>query len=244
MASTYVDNFTLTDTVNTQSVSATQYNSNEGGAGGLTPDSYAPTSSTTHTIPTALRSMATGALLDDGYSQKSLYELLLMIQVNWDTAMASLDDSSGVDGTTFVSTANIGEGLAAPLSGNYHSAFSTSTIGKKLGLEFDSRIGIFPNGIGTRELAIFCQAIATQLAVCTALCDADSTLTDEDYASTLDITFTSKTGTAEALGVAFDITNPCSFIQPKGIKQEALIDFLNTVVTNINALWVKLDADI
>ena len=259
MASTYVNNFTLIDTINAQSVADTQYNSNEG-VGSINEDLYAPTATTTHTIPTAIRSFVTGALLDDGIGQKSLYELLLMIQINWDTAMASLDDSGGVAATTFVSTAAIGGGLALPLSANYNSAFTESATGLGLGLEGNTKIGLNKNGIGTRELAIFCQAIATQFAVATALLDADATITDTNYASTLNILFTPKTGWAPPLTTttrlicteAFSIIdlndtkrpNPASRITVNGVEQEALIDFLNTAVTNINALWVKLDTDI
>jgi hypothetical protein len=245
MASTYVDNFHFTDTVNTQSVAATQYNSNEG-AGTLNEGNYKATSSTTHTIPTALRAIATGAILDDGYSQKSLYELFLKIQTCWDTAMASLDDSGGVAATTFVSTANICAGLAEPLSGKYHSSFMATTMGKALGLEFAGYTGINPNGMSTRDIAIFCQAIVNRMAVCNAILDADATITDTNYASTLNITFSAKTGWIPPLATttAFDITNPASKIKTTGIDQEALVDFLNTVVTNLNALWVKLDADI
>lgn len=217
MASTYVDNFTILDTINAQSPSATQYNLNET-AGVINADSYMATGATTHTIPTALRSFPIGAILDDGYSQRSLYDLLLQIQVNWDTAMMSLDDSSGVDTTTYEAGAALGS-----LAGTYN---------------------IYPNGIGTDKLAVYLQAIATKFAACTALLDADGTITDTDYASTLDIKFTAKTGALSLLDVAFDITANGSLIKTTGIDQGALVDFLNKAVTNINALWVKLDADI
>jgi len=240
MASTYVDNYTLVDTISAQAVSSTQYNSNEGAAV-LTTDSYAPTSSSVHTIPTALRSLATGALTDDGYSQKSLYELLLMISVNWDNAMKSLDDSGGVAKTDYEALAAIG-----PLDGDYTSAFATSSTGLALGLGQEAAVGLERQGIKDSKLAVFCQALATQIAACTANLDADATLNDTDYASTLDIDFSAKTGWVPPLttSTAFDITSPASKIQTKGIDHGALIDFLNTVVTNINALWVKLDADI
>lgn len=224
MASTYVDNFTITDAINTQSPSATQYNSNES-IGTINKDLYMPTALATHTIPSGLISLPTGAILDDGYSQKALYELLLKIYVNWNVAMASLDDSSGVATTT------------------YEAGCAFGTINEN-GL--DATYGISPNGIGTAQLATFLQAIATKFAACTALLDADATLTDRDYASTLDITFSAKTGWIPPLATttAFDITLPGSKIKTTGIEQEALVDFLNTAVTNINALWVKLDADI
>ena len=219
MASTYVDNFAIVDAINTQSPAAAQYNSNESN-GTINADLYQATSPTTHTIPAGLIALPTGALTDDGYSQKSLYELLLKIQVNWDTAMASLDDSGGVAKTDYEALAALGS-----LAGVYN---------------------IHPNGIGTPELATFLQAIATKMAACNANLDADATLTDDDYASTLDITFSAKTGSIPPLATttAFAITSPASKIKTTGIDQEALIDFLNTAVTNINALWVKLDADI
>lgn len=214
MASTMVDNFTITDTVNSSS-----YTSNIG-SGTVTIDNYAPTGASTHTIPTGLRLFAPGALLDDGFSQKSLYSLLKIIQVNWDTAMSSLDDSSGVNTATFEAGCALGDLEKTNL--------------------------IYKDGIGTDKLATFLQKIATQFAACTALLDADDTLTDTNYASTLDIKFSAKTGWVPPLttSTAFSITSPASKIKTTGIHQEALIDFLNTVVTNINALWVKLDADI
>lgn len=224
MANTYKDNYSFTDTIDTQSVSTTQYNSNEG-AGVFNKDNYIPTSITTHTIPASVKSFATGAILFDGYSQKSLYELLLQILVNWNNAMSSLDDDGGVDTTTFFSGCGFGTLGEDVLGGTYN---------------------ISPNGIGTAELATFLQAIVTKFAACTALLDADGTLTDENYASTLDITFSAKTGWVPPLTTttAFDITNPASKIKKTGIDQEALVDFLNTVITNMNALWAKLDADI
>lgn len=224
MASTYVDNFTITDTINAQAPSGTQYNSNES-SGTINKDLYQPTALTTHTIPSGLIGLPTGAILDDGYSQKALYELLLKIQVNWDVAMASLDDSSGVNTATFEASCAFG------------------TINENV---LGTTYGITPNGIGTAELATFLQTLATKFAACTALLDADSTLTDEDYASTLDFTFSAKTGWIPPLSTstAFDITAAGSKIKTTGIDQEALVDFLNTAVTNINALWAKLDADI
>lgn len=231
MASTYVDNFTLLDEINAQSVAATQYNLTEGGS--INKDSYLPTSATTHTIPTALRSLPYGAILDDGLTQKSLYELLLQIRVNWDAAMCSLDDSSGVATTTYEAGCAFGSQSENILGTTY---------------------GIYPNGISTDKLARFFQKIVDNIAACNALLDADATITDTDYASTLNITFSAKTGKIPPVTTttAFNIwdlndtnqPNPASRITVKGIEQGALVDFLNTVVTNINALWVKLDADI
>ena len=177
-----------------------------------------------------------------------MYELMLMIQVNWDNAMAALDDDGGVAKTDYEALAAIG-----PINGVYDSSFSTATVGLKLGLFQNDKINLYPQGSGTRELAIFCQAIATQLAACNANLDADATLGDTDYASTLDIDFTDKTGNTVVLGTSAPFTivhtdgngaNPSSYILPTGIKQGALVDFLNSTVTNLNALWVKLDADI
>jgi len=250
MASTFVDNYTLVDTINAQLPSATQYNSNQGDAV-LTTDSYAPTSDSVHTIPTALRLLATGALTDDGYSQKSLYEILLMINVNWDNAMKQLDDSSL--GTSNYEISHAVGALDGDYSTDSATSFAASTTALDLGLGQERAVNIFPSGVGTRELAIMCQAIASSLASCNAMLDADSTITDTDYASTLDIDFTSKTAWIPPTGTAvpFNIThpdavgpNPISKIRDTGVGQEAIIDFLNSAVTNLNALWVKLDADI
>jgi len=183
MSTTYQDAYTITDTIN----SAT-YTSNEA-SGTITEDSYS--SSVTH---------VGGAILDDGISQKSLYELLLMLQVDWDTAMAGLDAEIGVATTTYLADAALGS-----LSSTYN---------------------IHPNGIGIDKLAVYLQAIATQFAVCTALLDADADLTDTNYASTLDPTM--------------DTT----LIKSTGARQGDIISYLNTIVTNTNALWVKIDADL
>lgn len=224
MASTYVDNFTIVDIVNTQATTSTQYNSNEGGAT-LNKDLYAPTSTATHTIPAGVIGLPLGAILDDGYSQKSLYELLLKIQINWDSAMASLDDSGGVDTATFESGCAFG------------------TIGENV---LGTTYGLTPQGVSVEKVANFCQDLATKIAACTALLDADATLDDTDYADTCDITFTANTGWMPPLATtdAFDITTAASKIKKTGIYAGALTDFLNTAITNINALWVKLDADI
>ncbi len=251
MATTFVDSYTFIDSVNAQSPAATQYNSNEGDAS-LSPDSYTPASAPV--IEAALRDLNPGALLDDGYSQKALYELLLMIQVNWDNAMAALDDDAGVGTTTYEANCAIG-----PINGDYDDSFATDSAMLELGLSQDKRVNISPQGIGTKELAIFCQAIATQIAACTALLDADATLDDTDYAiddagaaahgtiGYTDIKFSPVTSTlAAALDTYadFDITATESKIKTTGIEQAALMEFLNTVVTNMNLLWVKLDADI
>jgi hypothetical protein len=219
MASTYVDNFTIVDAIN----SGTYYAKD--GNGVIDKDSYKATAAATHTIPSALIGIPTGAITDDGLNQKALYELLLKIQVNWDTAMCSLDDSSGVATTTYE---------AGCAFGTQHENILGTTY------------KITPQGMSTEALATFCGALATKFAACTALLDADATITDTDYASTLDITFSAKTGWIPPLATtdAFSITSAASKIKKTGIYQEALVDFLNTAVTNINALWVKLDADI
>lgn len=246
MASTFVDSYTFLDTVNENIPASTQYTSNEGDAT-LTVDSYIPTSSSNPIIPSALRLLSPGALLDDGLSQKALYELLLMISVNWDEAMKALDDES-LTKSDYEALAAIG-----PLDGDYTSAFTGSTIGLKVIGGQEAKVNISPEGISTRDLAVFLQAIATQFAACTANLDADGTLTDINYASTLDIDFTAKTGWFPPLASTdpFDISgqdatqsNPASKIKVTGIRKEALIDYLNTVITQMNLLWVKLDADI
>ena len=252
MASTFVDNYTITDFVNSTTPSGdTPYYAYSATQSTTTidTDTYIPTSSSTHTIPSASRRLVTGAILDDGINGKALYQLLLMIQVNWDNAMRQLDDTGGVGTTDYESVAAIG-----PLDGDYTAAFAVSTAGLALLDGSEAAVIIHPNGVDTRRLAIFFQAIATQFAACTAALDADATLTDTNYASTLDIDFTTKTGWLPVSETATPFTiyggddtnypNASSKIQVNGIDAEALVDYLNTVVTNINLLWVKLDADI
>jgi len=259
MASTFVDNYTLVDTINTQLPSATQYNSNEGDAT-LTTDSYAPTSDSVHTIPTALRSLATGALTDDGYSQKSLYELLLMINVNWDNAMKQLDDSS-LGTSDYETSFAIG-----PLDGAYSvdsaTSFGASTTALRLGLgqgvdatsSTGAMVNIHPEGISTHDLAVWCEAMNSTMVACFAQCDTDSVLDTTTY-NTLAVGFTASTGNFDAIGasVAFTVLHPDtdkygphpgSYITTTGIKQGALISYLNSIVTNLNTFWTALDADI
>ncbi len=238
MASTFVDNYTLVDSINSDT-----HHSNQGDAT-LTIDSYTPTSASVHTIPTALRDLSSGALKDDGFSQKALYELFLMINVNWDNAMKQLDDSS-LGYTNYEDSCSIGA-LNADYLATDATTFGATATALTLMPGLDRRINLSPEGMGTREIAIFCQAIATSFAACTANADADGTLDDTDYASTLDIDFTAKTGWVPPLATttAFDVTSSASKIKTTGIDQGALIDFLNTVVTQTNLLWVKLDADI
>ncbi len=240
MATTFVDSYTFVDSVNAGPL----YESNEGSAT-LTTDSYAPSSPPV--IQAALRDLNPGGILNKGYSQKALYELFLMIFVNWDNAMAALDDDGGVDSTDYESVAAIGS-----IGADYTAATIAALL--TLGIPNVKKVNLSPEGMGTVEIAIACQAIASMMALGHANLDGDSTLGDTNYASTLDIDFSAKTGRIPPLGsaVPFDIahpdangsTNPTSRITTAGIDQVALVDFLNTVVTNMNALWVKLDADI
>ena len=240
----YVTNYTLIDSVNAQLTTATQYNSNEGAAT-LTTDSYATTSSSVYGIPTALLDLNPGAILDDGFSQKALYELFLMIARNWDNAMIVLDDDAGVATTTYEANCAICS-VSGDIGSDYDSSFTATTVGLKAIGGQEAKIGIHPSGMGTREIAIFCQAIATQFAACTALLDADGTLSDTNYASTLDLDFAAATGgiSTTASATPIDITLAESYIKTTGIKHGALVSFLNSAITNINALWTKLDADI
>jgi hypothetical protein len=224
MASVFVDSYTLVDSINAQSPSGPQYNTNIGTAT-LSPETYIPTGTTDPVILAALRLLNPGAITDDGYSQKALYELLLMIQVNWDNALAALDDNAGVGTTTYEAGSAFGTINENVLSANYD---------------------IEPNGMSTAALATFCQALATKIAEVTAKLDADGTITDTDYAANIDIDFTVDTGYIPPLSTTtpFDITLPSSKIKTTGIGQGALVAFLQTAVTNLNALWVQLDADI
>ena len=263
MGSVYVDNYTLVDTVNDTLV----YTQNQNSTKTITKDSYKPTGATTPTIPTDLRLIPAGAIKDTGIGQKALYELLLMIVTNWNCAMRSLDDKGAeVDKADYEELAAITNVAAGDFSGHYNSncieALGTLGLNNQGEGVADTaqnsglgvKINIQPNGIPIPELAIMCQAIASCFALCTANLDADSALTDVNYASTLDIDFTAKTGHIPPLTTTtpFNIfheaadgsPNPSSRITTKGIEQGALVDFLNTVVTNMNALWVKLDADI
>jgi hypothetical protein len=256
--SVYVDNYTLVDTVKNSTV----YNRNQMDTKTLTKDSYVPDGATTPTIDSDLRLIPSGAVLDTGYSQKALFELLLMIVTNWNNAMRSLDDKgvevNNADYEELAAITNVAQG---DFGGKYNSDCTEALVALGLPNQNETsasglgvKINIQPNGIPIPELAVMCQAIASCFALATANLDGDSALTDTNYASTLDIDFTTKTAYVPPLTTTtpFNIfhesangsPNPSSRITLNGIEQGALVDFLNTVVTNMNLLWVKLDADI
>ena len=122
MASTFVDNYTIIDFVNTQSPASTQYNDKQK-TGTLDRDLYQATSSTTHTIPSGIISLPDHAILDDGVNDKAIYETLLKIQVNWDNAMRQLDDTAGVGLANYEDSFSIGN-----LDTTYNSTNSTITL--------------------------------------------------------------------------------------------------------------------
>ena len=90
----------------------------------------------------------------------------------------------------------------------------------------DATYGIFPNGIDQPDLVTLLTAIETKFEVVTALLDADATLTDTNYAALWD----------------FDMDT--TKIKSTGISQGAVVDYLNTVLTALNGVLVKLDADL
>ncbi len=74
--------------------------------------------------------------------------------------------------------------------------------------------------------------------LCLAALDGDSGVNDTDYEATLAIT------DVVNAGKAFDIaSNKNIAVDNRGMNQGALYDLLNTIVTNVNALNAKLDAD-
>lgn len=81
------------------------------------------------------------------------------------------------------------------------------------------------NGMHQPDLVTQLQLIETKFEVLTAQLDADAGVEDENYASTLD----------------FDMDT--TEIQAGGIDQGSIVSYLQTVVTNFNALLTKLDAD-
>lgn len=242
MASTYQDAYTITDVINTQvDNTSVQYTSDEA-TQTLRPSSY--DSSLTH---------IGGALINNGYSQKSLYEMCLMIQTDWDEAMIALDAEAGVGTTTYTADCSIAENTEnAGLDGAYSADVIASLL--TLGIPNVGKINLYPGGMATKDVAVFCQAVASMIAKCTALLDADASLTDIDYAITTaashgvrgltDMKFSEITSALTANFDTFDITAKQSKIKMTGIDQAALMDFFNTLVVNLNALWVKIDADL
>lgn len=188
MGTVYQDAYSITDTINAQVPSATQYNYDQTQSV-LTKDNY-----------TTAAAITLGAILDDGLSQKNLYEFCLQFQVKWNLAMAAMDADGGINTATFVTNGALGS-----VDGTYN---------------------IHAMGINQADLVTFLTAVATKFAAVTALLDADSTITDTNYASTLDFTL--------------DTTK----ISGTGISQGAIVEYLQTIVTANNALWVKLDADL
>lgn len=82
------------------------------------------------------------------------------------------------------------------------------------------------NGILQDDLVTLLKLINTNFTAMLVKLDADATLTDDTYESGAAITF------------------PSAYIQNEGIRSQGdIIDFLNTLVTNFNAVLAMLDAD-
>ncbi|RKY34224.1 MAG: hypothetical protein DRP78_06880 [Candidatus Omnitrophota bacterium] len=81
------------------------------------------------------------------------------------------------------------------------------------------------NGIHQSDLAACLAEIETNFEILTAQLDADAGVTDTDYAASLD----------------FDMNT--AKIKANGIDQGSVVSYLQTVITAINGLLTKLDAD-
>jgi len=102
---------------------------------------------------------------------------------------------------------------------NYATLCNLSSIGS-------AGYNIYQNGVRQDLLVTFLTAIETQFEVLTAKLDADTGTSDSDYASTLD----------------FDMDT--TEISANGIHDQGdVVDYLNEVYTQFNALLTKLDAD-
>ena len=86
-----------------------------------------------------------------------------------------------------------------------------------------NRYGVQNKGLYTEDLYDILVEMDANMDTLLAQLDADAGVEDENYASTLAVT----------LGSCTD----------KGVPQKVLTNFLDTYVTNFNALLAKLDAD-
>lgn len=86
------------------------------------------------------------------------------------------------------------------------------------------------NGISQGALLDFLNTFITNFNTVNGKLDDDN-LTDSDYASTLDITDN------------INDTGADGYMSPMGMRQGDLINLINTIITNINALNAKLVAD-
>lgn len=118
-----------------------------------------------------------GAIMQDGMSQKSLYDLLYSFQTKFDAALAAMDADSGIGTETYATNA-LG-GLA-------------------------SGYGIYPNGISQLGLVNFLSNVEAMFDAVVALLNADATLTDTNYASiNIDTTKIKKLGISQGAIVDF-----------------------------------------
>ncbi len=138
----------------------------------------------------------------NGIYASDLYDAFSQIVTAFNATLAKLDADSGVTATNYVST------CAMTLNAGF----------KQMALEQGRIVDMLEH-------------IRVKIAAVTAKLDADS-LTDSNYASTIDIT---------------DVIDSSSYsarnISQIGMRQGDLISILSTIKTNINALQVKLDAD-
>lgn len=88
--------------------------------------------------------------------------------------------------------------------------------------------GLFSDGFNQNDLATALAGMETKFEVLTAQLDADGGTAGSDYASTLD----------------FDMDTTLIDSSGRGIRSQGdVVDYLNTVLTQFNALLTMLDAD-
>jgi len=89
------------------------------------------------------------------------------------------------------------------------------------------------NGIGQGDIVSFLDSFVSKFNLCLTALDGDTGVTDTDYNSTLAITDVVNAGTKDRN----------TAVDNAGMSQAALYALLSTIVTNVNALNAKLDAD-
>lgn len=93
-------------------------------------------------------------------------------------------------------------------------------------------------GLDQDKMVTFFQSFLTNFNATLTKLDSDGGVTDTDYNSTLALTDTINAGTNFTIAANQNLA-----IDNTGMTQGALYYYLNAVVTNVNALNAKLDAD-
>jgi hypothetical protein len=93
-------------------------------------------------------------------------------------------------------------------------------------------------GLDQDKLVTFLQELVTNFNLILTKLDSDGGTSDSDYNATLALTDIINAGTNFTIAANQNLA-----VDDRGMQQGALYDMLSNIVTNINALNAKLDAD-